>query len=117
MRRIGSHHLGIDQGSRVLFSDFQHDGEMWTGSGDREARVWIAFSDRFLSVPSITVGLTMWDMDHSTNPRMDIAAEDATPRGFNLVFRTWDDTRVARVRADWLAIGEVAHEDDWDLPD
>ena len=46
---------------------------------------------------------------------MDIAAEDTTERGFQLVFRTWDDTKVARVRADWTAIGEVTHEDDWDL--
>jgi hypothetical protein len=32
-----------------------------------------------------------------------------------IVFRTWGDTRVARVRADWLAIGEVRGEDDWQV--
>ncbi len=115
MWRIRTHRLGIDQGSRIMFSDFEHDGEMWTGEGDREVRVWVAFSEPFLTAPAITVGLSMWDMDQATNPRMDIAAEDASATGFNLVFRTWDDTRVARVRADWQAIGEVAHEDDWDL--
>ncbi|MFT7047363.1 MAG: hypothetical protein ACJAYH_002651, partial [Celeribacter sp.] len=25
------------------------------------------------------------------------------------------DTRVARVRADWMAIGPVRHADDWDV--
>ncbi len=57
----------------------------------------------------------MWDMDCATNPRMDISAEGATAEGFFLVFRTWGDTRVARVRADWIAIGEVRHDEDWDL--
>jgi hypothetical protein len=115
MWRIRTHRLGIDQGSHVLFSDFEHNGEMWAGEGDREVRVWVAFSEPFLNPPAIQVGLTMWDMDHSTNPRMDISADDATEAGFHLVFRTWDDTRVARVRAGWTAIGEVTHEDDWDL--
>jgi len=115
MWRIRTHRMGIDQGSRVLFSDFEHNGEMWSGDGDREVRVWVEFSEPFQAPPAISVGLSMWDMDHSTNPRMDISAEDATENGFHLVFRTWDDTRVARVRADWTAIGEVAHEDDWDL--
>ncbi|MEZ5722889.1 MAG: H-type lectin domain-containing protein [Paracoccaceae bacterium] len=115
MWRIRTHRMGIDQGSQVLFSDFEHNGEMWAGEGPREVRVPVRFSEAFLSPPAIRVGLSMWDMDHSTNPRMDIAAEDITEQGFHLVFRTWDDTRVARVRADWTAIGEVTHEDDWDL--
>jgi len=57
----------------------------------------------------------MWDIDHTTNQRMDIAAENITEAGFDLVFWTWGDTRIARVRADWLALGEVQHEDDWEL--
>jgi hypothetical protein len=32
-----------------------------------------------------------------------------------LVFRTWADTRVARIRADWTAIGAVRDEEDWDV--
>ena len=35
--------------------------------------------------------------------------------GFVIVFRTWADTRVARIRADWLAIGELSAEDDWNV--
>ncbi len=30
--------IGIEQGSKILFSDFAHDGAMWTGSGPREVR-------------------------------------------------------------------------------
>lgn len=99
----------------MLFSDFQHDGEMWSGDGDREHRVPVEFSDPFLSAPAVMVSISLWDADHTTNQRMDLSAEKVTPKGFDLVFRTWGDTRVARVRADWMALGEVAHEDDWEL--
>ena len=57
----------------------------------------------------------MWDMDQKTNQRADISAELVTPDGFIIVFRTWGDTRVARVRTDWLAIGEVRGDGDWDV--
>jgi hypothetical protein len=46
---------------------------------------------------------------------MDISAETITVEGFVIVFRTWGDSRVARVRADWLAIGALRGEDDWEV--
>lgn len=63
----------------------------------------------------MTVGISMWDIDHQMNSRVDIAAEKITARVFEIVFRTWGDTRVARIRADWLAIGATRDEDDWDV--
>ncbi|WP_300513596.1 H-type lectin domain-containing protein [Aliiroseovarius sp.] len=116
MRRIRTHRLGVDQGSQVLFSDFEHDGEMWTGEGPREFRMAVQFSDEgFTDAPMVQVGMSMWDLDQKTNQRVDIAAENITVKGFEIVFRTWGDTRVARVRADWIAMGEVEDEDDWSL--
>ncbi|MCI5042623.1 MAG: H-type lectin domain-containing protein, partial [Donghicola eburneus] len=50
-----------------------------------------------------------------TNVRVEITAENITVRGFDLVFRTWGDTRIARARASWQAIGSLPHEDDWQL--
>ncbi|PID35978.1 MAG: hypothetical protein CR993_07375 [Rhodobacterales bacterium] len=115
MRRFLTHRLGIDQGSHVLFSDFQHDGLMWTGEGEREFREAIRFREPFFAVPMVQVGISMWDVDGSTNQRIDISADKITRTGFQIVFRTWGDTRVARVRADWMALGEVPNEDDWDV--
>ena len=63
----------------------------------------------------VHVGLSMWDTDNKTNQRADISAEEVEPAGFVIVFRTWGDSRIARVRADWLAIGELSDEDDWDI--
>lgn len=115
MRRIRTHRMGIDQGSQVLFSDFQHDGRMWSGEGKREVRQSVAFLEPFIGTPSVMVGLSMWDADHSANQRMDISADAITAGGFEIVFRTWGDSRVARVRADWIALGEVRHDEDWEL--
>lgn len=107
--------FGIQQGSRVLFSDFAHDGVMWTGFGPREVRLPQEFSEAFLEPPHVMVGLSMWDIDRRANSRVDIIAEDITSAGFNLVFRTWGDSRIARVRADWTAIGCVPDDENWDV--
>jgi hypothetical protein len=107
--------IGIDQGEDVLFSDYEDGGEMWTGSGARERRHKVKFSERFKDVPAVHISLSLWDMDSATNARADVAAEKVTDKGFEVVFRTWADTRVARVRIRWMAIGEAYHEDDWQL--
>ncbi len=113
--KIRNHLVGVDQGSCVLFSDFEHDGDMWAGTGPRAHRQPVEFSEVFRAPPAVQVTLSMWDMDQKTNTRADITAENVTEAGFDIVFRTWGDTRVARVRADWLAIGEVRHSDEWEL--
>ncbi len=115
MKRLRHHLTGIDQGSLILFADFEDNGPMWAGDGPREARQPVAFSEPFRSPPAVQVGLSMWDIADGTNQRADIKAENITPEGFDLVFRTWADTRIARVRADWMAIGEVADAGDWDV--
>lgn len=115
MRKLQSNSVGIAQGSTVLFQDFKHDGVMWTGTGPRSIRYEILFDEAFRSPPAVTVGISMWDIDQNTNQRADISAENVTAGGFHIVFNTWGDTRVARVRADWMAIGEARHDDDWDL--
>lgn len=107
--------IGFEQGSRILFSDFAHDGAMWTGSGPREVRQQETFSEIFAEPPAVTVGISMWDMDHKANSRVDISAENVTAKGFEIVFRTWADTRIARIRADWMAIGKARDDDDWDV--
>ena len=107
--------LGIQQGSRVLFSDFATNGPMWAGSGPREVRVKQDFPEPFLEPPSVMVGISMWDMDHRTNSRVDLQVDEVSATGFDFVFRSWGDSRIARVRADWTAIGSTRDEDSWDV--
>jgi len=115
MKYITRSALGIAQGSKIMFADFAHGGEMWTGQGPRESRHSIQFEQPFSDLPTVMVGIAMWDMDQSTAVRGDIVAEKVNRKGFDLVFRTWSDTRIARIRADWTALGPVATEDDWDV--
>lgn len=115
MKRFSAQTMGIQQGSRVLFSDFADDGVMWTGQGARESRHIVTFAEAFVDEPVVTVSMSMWDMDQKTNSRADLSTEAITATGFHLVFKTWGDTRVARVRADWMAIGRVKDADDWEL--
>lgn len=89
---------------------------MWTGNGPRLVRQAIRFDESFLQLPLVHVSLSMWDIDGSHNQRVDIQAVDITHEGFTIEFRTWGDTRVARVRASWMAIGTMAFDDDF-LPD
>ena len=99
----------------MLFSDYVDDGVMWSGSGDRESRHIVTFKEPFSEAPAVVIGASMWDTDCDTNARVDLSAEHVTPTGFHIVFKTWSDTRVARIRADWMAIGAVRGEDDWDV--
>jgi len=115
MVRLASFRLGVERGSTVLFSDFEDGGEMWSGSGPRQRRQAIRFSETYDGAPVVQVGLAMWDIESSANLRADIQAENVTRRGFDIVFRTWGDTRVARIRASWLAIGELRDDEKWDI--
>lgn len=115
MKRISTGSLGIAQGSRVLFSDFADGGVMWTGQGDRESRHKITFAEAFRDPPAVMVGISMWDIDHKHTLRADITSENITRAGFDLVFRTWGDTRVARIRATWTAIGALFDDEAWEV--
>ncbi len=115
MRRLDTRLIGIDQGEAVLFSEYESDGTMWTGVGARTRRHAVRFSERYREPPIVHCALSMWDIDAGTNARVEVSAESITEAGYDVVFRTWGDTRIARARVRWMAIGEVAHEDDWDL--
>ncbi|SLN20445.1 H-type lectin domain protein [Aquimixticola soesokkakensis] len=115
MQKIRTHTLGIDNGSILLFSDFQDGGAMWTGKGPRELRRIVEFTESFAAPPVVNVSISMLDIDQQTNHRVDISAEMVNEEGFVIVFRTWGDTRVARVRADWVAFGSLKHEDEWEV--
>ncbi|WP_163848797.1 H-type lectin domain-containing protein [Pseudooceanicola aestuarii] len=115
MKRLRNHYIGVEEGDNVLFSDFQDGGDMWTGTGPRERRRRVTFSESFRTIPVVQCALSMWDIDSATNQRVDLSAEAIDVGGFDIVFRTWGDTRVARARVRWMAFGELRHADEWDL--
>jgi hypothetical protein len=116
MRRFASHQIGIDSGQRVLFDHFSYPTAMWTGSGPRQVALPITFSAPFLELPDVSVSITMLDQHGDTNLRLDVRAEDVTETGCTLVAEVWQDTRIARLRLAWRAIGPVADPDEfWDV--
>ncbi len=115
MLKINSHNLGIQSGSVVLFSDYEHDGEMWAGHGTRSLSQIITFPETFIRPPVVQLSVSLWDFDSDTNQRADLSSRQITASGFEMVFSTWGDTRIARMRVDWMAFGEVKGEDDWEL--
>ncbi len=106
--------FGVEQGDVVLFSDFENDGEMWTGEGTRVRKKVQNFTQRFKSPPMVHCSLSMWDVDTSRNSRIDVEADNVTEDSFEIVFTTWGDTHIARVRVAWMAVGEV-DLDGWEL--
>lgn len=115
MQKFRSHLLGIDQGDIVMFSDFEDGGEMWTGTGPRECRRAVQFAESFRRPPSVQATVSLWDADTSAAIRADLRAENISAHGCELVFRTWGDTRFARLRAAWTAIGELVDPEEWEL--
>ncbi|MCB1334416.1 MAG: H-type lectin domain-containing protein [Roseivivax sp.] len=115
MRRIATGSVGIAQGEEDIFSEFAEGGTMWTGQGERERRKPVRFDTAYKSRPAVHVGLALIDVDTNPNFRTDVRAENVTRHGFDLVFRTWSDSRVARIRMSWIAIGELPNSDDWDV--
>jgi hypothetical protein len=115
MIRLRNPRTGILQGDTVVFSDFEDGGEMWTGTGLRERRCKVDFSEGFARPPAVQVSPSLWDMDTKAAIRAELVAENITRNGFEIVFRTWSDSRAARLRAAWMAIGELPYADDWDV--
>lgn len=115
MKKLYSTVTGVDQGSVLLFSDFEDEGEMWSGTGERERALAVSFSEPFKTQPTVFITLELLDLHSGANHRTVTVAENVTESGFDAVLRTWGDTRIARARAAWIAIGEVKGDEDWDI--
>ena len=59
--------------------------------------------------------ISLWDADTRAAIRAEVVAENVTEQGCDLVFRTWGDTRFARLRLAWMAIGELVDPEEWEL--
>ncbi|MDF1804605.1 H-type lectin domain-containing protein [Thalassovita sp.] len=115
MKILNANLIAIAQGNTDLFEDFSTGGPMWAEQGNRERRVKVVFDTPFAEPPNIHCALSMWDVDYSTNVRGDIDTAKITKNGFEIVFRTWGNTRIARARANWMAIGRARDDDMWDV--
>lgn len=105
----------VDQGEVVPFSHFETGGAMWTGEGPREIRVPVRFGASFAAPPALQLGVTMWDVSNVAAMRLDIGSEEVGRDGFTLRVSSWGDSRIARLRIGWFAIGARPDEDLWQI--
>ena len=115
MDHLSNHLIGIDSGEVALFSDFDSDGPMWNDTGARSIKHRITFSESFRKPPVVQVSIAMWDINSAENNRGELIAQEVTSDGFILTFKTWRDTKIARMRATWMAIGQLGYSDDWQV--
>lgn len=107
----------VEQRDVGLFSDYNMNGSMWADEGARVRVLTQIFDSPFLMPPVVHCGLSMWDIHSERNSRVDLHTENITATSFNLVFKTWGDTKIARARASWIAIGPAKSPEIWDLDD
>ena len=116
MKLISSNKIGIQSGTFTMFSDSDKQGEMWVGNGPRERHKRVTFTEAFVTPPSVTLNISLWDVHSDTNFRMKLLAIDITVTGFTASFETWGDTKISCMHVTWQAIGEASDPDEfWDV--
>ncbi len=98
-----------------MFSHFESNGEMWAGTGDRSLIHNVSFTADFVSPPSVQTSITLMDAASDQHLRYILNAENISENDFDIVFKTWLDSRFARVWVSWIAIGKVRDPDMWDV--
>lgn len=64
---------------------------------------YLTFSAPFATIPVLTWGLTHLDTSNSQNTRLVTSVSNIGIRGFDVVVRTWDGSRVYGATISWMA--------------
>ena len=83
--------------------------EGWTlsdGTGVRSAQIMVLFDKPFESAPTVTLGVTGFDISNEKGIRMTVKVENVSIAGFVIRVTTWADSRISSVSGDWFAIGK-----------
>lgn len=75
------------------------------GASSREFCYRVSFERSFALPPVVMVGLTGFDIDQRESARLSVALGLVDSKGFDVLIRTWDRTRVYEVDISWMAIG------------
>jgi hypothetical protein len=79
----------------------------WTllaGTGERSIRVPVKFPQPFMRPPSVTVGISQFDILNTFNARLEVSAQGVTAEGFTAVIKTWADSQIYFANMSWLAV-------------
>jgi len=83
--------------------------EGWTlndGTGQRSVQIMVLFDKPFESAPTVTLGITGFDISNEKGVRLTVKVEKVTIAGFVIRVSTWADSKIFGVNGDWFAIGK-----------
>ncbi len=83
--------------------------EGWTlsdGNGQRSVQIMVLFDKPFESAPTVTLGITGFDISNEKGVRLSVKVEKVTIAGFVIRVTTWADSKIFSVNGDWFAIGK-----------
>lgn len=103
----------VQSGYMPVFDHYDDKGPMWFGSGDREVVEYVRFDKPFTRSPYVALTITQMDTDTSRYLRYELFAKNIRPDGFDVSFKTWSDSRFARISVHWIAMGERTDPDLW----
>ena len=87
-----------------------HSDPQWnldTGTGTREVGYVVEFKEPYPTTglkPYVYVSLVGFDTWGGSHGRVEVSARNVSHSGFELVFKTWLDSRVFHATAEWMAL-------------
>jgi hypothetical protein len=66
---------------------------------------YVAFDREYRSIPSVFAGFTLIDFADGTDHRLKLNVTNISTKGFEITLVTWCDTRMSKVKADWISFG------------
>jgi hypothetical protein len=76
------------------------------GNGQRSVAIMVLFDKPFESAPTVTLGVTGFDISNQYGVRLSVKVEKVTIAGFVIRVTTWADSRIFSVNGDWFAYGK-----------
>jgi hypothetical protein len=76
------------------------------GTGVRSVQIMVLFDKPFESAPTVTLGVTGFDISNQNGVRLTVKVEKVTIAGFVIRVSTWADSKIFSVNGDWFAFGK-----------
>jgi len=67
----------------------------------------VQFDTPFSNIPVVQVGLSGFDIDNRDSARISVLTDAITAETFNIVIKTWRNTRIYSAEISWIALGQV----------
>lgn len=98
--------LKIQSGTTDNGSHKDGTWKLHQGSGERLLNLPVQFQSKFAKPPKVFIEISGLDVDETKNARAVVTAKNITESGFDLEYKTWSDTILYTVYANWMAFGE-----------